>query len=504
MKSFNHSSANATLLTILFTVLLPAVHAEEVVIQAMDFSGKDSVWVNRFEPDIIALKGNHQIISGDIWWNHFPGSSGTYAIQMEKVTSKKYGENPYRFYIDNSVVKSGKIHRCNPCLEAGGIKNTIILKIGTHQVNNGDQIKFWAESDYDVLSGPGAYASFARIRFTKEGGGNPPQNHPPSVSITSPSNNVSFTEPANISISTTASDSDGSVTKVAFYNGNSKLGEDTSSPYNFSWNNVAAGNYKLTAIATDNDGATKTSSEINIIVDPQPDQELKITVNGSVTTLTGISSYGNQDISGVASIKNNDTVIEITGNGWKKMPLNYTLTKDTILEFDFAAPQEGEIHAIGFDADNTWNGDDRLFQLHGTQTPNDMNRTFHDYNGGTKNYLIPVGEHFTGNMNFLTFANDDDADASGVSQFSNIKIYESIADPDSTPPNLITNKVSVNGTVPNHNNSAKLFLDGQEVSVNSNGSFSIEINLSNSTSQVTLRLEKDGVVSQSILKVQRN
>jgi hypothetical protein len=30
------------------------------------------------------------------------------------------------------------------------------------------------------------------------------------------------------------------------------LGTDTTSPYNFSWNNVAAGSYTLTTKATDN------------------------------------------------------------------------------------------------------------------------------------------------------------------------------------------------------------------------------------------------------------
>lgn len=91
-------------------------------------------------------------------------------------------------------------------------------------------------------------------------------NTPPTVSITSPANGASFTTPANITINATAADANGSVSKVEFYQGSTKLGEDLSSPYSYSWNNVVAGSYALTAVATDNQNATTTSSTLNIIV----------------------------------------------------------------------------------------------------------------------------------------------------------------------------------------------------------------------------------------------
>jgi hypothetical protein len=91
-------------------------------------------------------------------------------------------------------------------------------------------------------------------------------NTPPVTSITSPSNSATFTAPASITINATASDANGSVTKVEFFNGSTKLAEDTTSPYSFTWSNVAAGSYALTTRATDNAGATGTSSVINISV----------------------------------------------------------------------------------------------------------------------------------------------------------------------------------------------------------------------------------------------
>jgi endoglucanase len=93
-----------------------------------------------------------------------------------------------------------------------------------------------------------------------------PANVAPTISITSPANNSSFNAGANISITANAADSDGSITKVDFYQGTTLLGSTASSPYSFAWNNVAAGSYSITAKATDNSGAVTTSAGVNIMV----------------------------------------------------------------------------------------------------------------------------------------------------------------------------------------------------------------------------------------------
>lgn len=91
-------------------------------------------------------------------------------------------------------------------------------------------------------------------------------NQPPSVSITAPVNGGTFTVGTNIGVSANASDSDGSITKVEFFRGATSLGVDTSAPYSVTWSNAGAGSYSLTAVATDNQGATKTSGAVSITV----------------------------------------------------------------------------------------------------------------------------------------------------------------------------------------------------------------------------------------------
>ncbi|MEX2231397.1 MAG: Ig-like domain-containing protein [Cyclobacteriaceae bacterium] len=82
----------------------------------------------------------------------------------------------------------------------------------------------------------------------------------PVVSITSPDDGETFSAPASVSIAANASISEGSISKVEFHNGSSKLGEDATSPYTFSWNNVPVGNYTITAKAIDNTGASASAS----------------------------------------------------------------------------------------------------------------------------------------------------------------------------------------------------------------------------------------------------
>lgn len=95
-------------------------------------------------------------------------------------------------------------------------------------------------------------------------------NQLPAVSITSPSNGATFTAPASVTIDATAADTDGTISKVEFFQGTTKLGEDLNSPYSFSWTNVGAGTYSLTAKATDNSNGTKTSTPVSITVQGAP------------------------------------------------------------------------------------------------------------------------------------------------------------------------------------------------------------------------------------------
>jgi uncharacterized repeat protein (TIGR02059 family) len=91
-------------------------------------------------------------------------------------------------------------------------------------------------------------------------------NTAPSVTLTSPVTNSTFTSPASVTLSANSTDADGKVSLVEFYNGTTKLGSVTTAPYTFTWTSVPEGTYSLTAVATDNLSAKTTSQAVAITV----------------------------------------------------------------------------------------------------------------------------------------------------------------------------------------------------------------------------------------------
>lgn len=115
----------------------------------------------------------------------------------------------------------------------------------------------------------------------------------PTVSVTSPVATTTFVAPATISIAATASSSNSTISKVEFFNGTTKLGEDVSSPYAFSWTNVAAGTYSITAVATDNAGKTATSAAVSVKVNMAQKP-----YGGVAATIPGTIQFENYDEGG--------------------------------------------------------------------------------------------------------------------------------------------------------------------------------------------------------------
>src|SRR6266849_2056254 len=93
---------------------------------------------------------------------------------------------------------------------------------------------------------------------------------PPQVTITSPTNGASFTPPATVDLEASASDFDGTVAKVQFYQGNKMVGEAVAEPFSLVISNLRAGNYRFGAVVTDDSGATGTSAPVNITVVSPP------------------------------------------------------------------------------------------------------------------------------------------------------------------------------------------------------------------------------------------
>ncbi|MGJ3249638.1 MAG: polysaccharide lyase [Elainellaceae cyanobacterium] len=143
-----------------------------------------------------------------------------------------------------------------------------------------------------------------------------------------------------------------------------------------------------------------------------------------------ILSHGGeaQDKNVKVSRSDNNKTLKLSGNGWKKLAIDYNVTPETMLTFEFRSNSEGEIHGIGFDRNNRVTSSDasKTFKLLGTQDWG-VSR-FDDYvtGSGWKRYEISVGEFFKGEMHFLTLVNDQDvSNPTATSEFKNIRLFES-------------------------------------------------------------------------------
>ncbi|MFM8715578.1 MAG: S8 family serine peptidase, partial [Spartobacteria bacterium] len=99
----------------------------------------------------------------------------------------------------------------------------------------------------------------------------PPVNPAPTVALTSPTGGTSISLGSQITLTANASDRTstgavGVVSRVEFFSGSASLGIDTTAPYSIVWKPATAGNYILTARATDSQGAVGTSSAVTVSV----------------------------------------------------------------------------------------------------------------------------------------------------------------------------------------------------------------------------------------------
>jgi vibriolysin len=120
---------------------------------------------------------------------------------------------------------------------------------------------------------PPATSTWIAIRFTTDSSvvergwsatwttnGEPPPNQAPTVAITAPSNGSTVF--GSVNVTATATDVDGTVASVVFTLPDGTTVTDSTAPYETTWvsSTVANGSYPITAVATDDDGATGTST----------------------------------------------------------------------------------------------------------------------------------------------------------------------------------------------------------------------------------------------------
>jgi predicted phage tail protein len=105
-------------------------------------------------------------------------------------------------------------------------------------------------------------------------------NNPPTVTLTAPVQGASFVAGSSITLTANASDTDGTISRVEFYQGSTLIGTATTAPYSVNWSATTPGMYALTAKAFDNLGGMVTSAAATITVSG-PQVSLTSPANGA-------------------------------------------------------------------------------------------------------------------------------------------------------------------------------------------------------------------------------
>lgn len=176
-----------------------------------------------------------------------------------------------------------------------------------------------------------------------------PANQSPRVSISSPTKSTAFIAPATITIDANATDSDGTVTRVEFYNGTIKLGERTAAPWSFTWKEIPEGTYHITAAATDNSNARTVSDPVTVVVE-------KSTAAINQLPSVSISSPGNNQsfnlpfsVSITANASDPDGTIARVDYYLAGEKIGESMSPPFTITFEFDSAGTYEITAMAFD-----------------------------------------------------------------------------------------------------------------------------------------------------------
>lgn len=138
----------------------------------------------------------------------------------------------------------------------------------------------------------------------------PPANQLPTVALSLSTNTA---QPGGqVTLTVAANDPDGSITKVEYFNGTSKVGESFAGPtFPYVYSGLVAGSYALTAKATDNQSGFTTSASVALTVNPAGNTppvvnagaDRTVQLPTATTTLTGTATDADGTIASYQWVK---------------------------------------------------------------------------------------------------------------------------------------------------------------------------------------------------------
>ena len=140
-----------------------------------------------------------------------------------------------------------------------------------------------------------------------------------------------------------------------------------------------------------------------------------------------VSSFDNQDEQNSYVITDNNLGITLRGNTWKTINFDYSVTPETIVEFDLIRTGKAEIIGMAFENDNKLTNK-RLIKFFGSQVW-EFNGPTSTLNNEQERLSLKIGQYITGEINRVVFVLDNDVpieNYTAEATFQNINIYDKV------------------------------------------------------------------------------
>ena len=190
---------------------------------------------------------------------------------------------------------------------------------------------------YDNVGAPGSSATVPVIAGTLQ------QNLAPKVTLVATP--ASQTTAGPVTLTATASDDDGTIANVKFYEGNTILATLTAPPYTYIYTTTTAKIYRFRAVATDDKGLSTTSSEFGVTLGQLTNLAPKVNLAVSPTsqtapgplTLSASASDDDGTIAKVAFYVNGSKIVDVMAPPYTTP---YTTTSNAIYKFTAVATDD--------------------------------------------------------------------------------------------------------------------------------------------------------------------
>lgn len=154
----------------------------------------------------------------------------------------------------------------------------------------------------------------------------------------------------------------------------------------------------------------------------------------------------NQEKRGV-DIGENGTCLKLSGNVWQGISFNYSVTGNSMMEFEYKSEIEPELSLIVFDTNKKWPDSSPFLKMSGCMKFKDnFDGDVPPYsgNGEWQKVQVNIGKYLSGSFSKIIFSNDDDrGDVQGDSSYRNVVFYEVLEEVPSQPVKLAAPPVKI-------------------------------------------------------------